>query len=80
MNKYEAQQRTESIPYQIRQIGLDNPLIRRIEEMFISGQIITKEEMLCQMIVQLASNWESQRKEYEKLILMTNLPVFTAPK
>jgi hypothetical protein len=35
-----------------------NPVVHRIIQMYVQGQIVTKEEALSQMVIDLAQNWD----------------------
>lgn len=62
------------IPPQIREIALQNPLIQQILEQYLNGNICTREEMLCQMIVMLNKDWIEQRKHYRKYVAAFGTP------
>jgi hypothetical protein len=54
------------IPSPIYRLGSRNPIIQRIIDMYAHGEIITKEEALCQMIVSLATIESSMMDELVK--------------
>jgi hypothetical protein len=63
------------VPEDIRQLGDTNPLVRLILDRFISGDIVTLEECLCQIIVHLCANWDQlQRRSFEQAMSMTLPP------
>ena len=55
-------------------LDLDNIIIDRIIAAYLDGQIITKEEMLCRMFIELSENWELKAKQawhtYEQITRM----------
>lgn len=73
----QMQARFAEFPRQIQQLGTQNPLVRRIMECYAHGEFITREEAYCQMIVGLSKNWESIRKDYERVMLTSMIPQAT---
>lgn len=74
-NAYEtARHRYNEIPRRIHELSMNNPLIKRVIDEYTHGNIVTKEEALCQMIVHLAANWKEMEQSYINLAMMTTLP------
>lgn len=75
MNKNHIERR-QGIPTVIMDLGLNNPIIRKITNLYLSEQIITKEEMFCQIIVELNKNWDAEQQRYYQMYMMLyGLPV-----
>lgn len=72
-------QRMAEFPGPIQNLAQQNPLIRSIVECYAHGTIITREEALCRMVMELSRNWEKQRKDYEA-IMMTNVLQTQSPR
>jgi hypothetical protein len=78
LSREQRAERSQSIPDLVHNISHDNPVVHDLCHRFIAGHIATKEELLCQCIVHLATNWEQMKKEYIDYRLMT--ASFTPPK
>lgn len=76
MNKQIYSERLMSIPRPIYDIALNNAAVNNIMAMYANGDIITLEEMLCQMIVRLAKDETWYRREMMDLIAATSRPPF----
>ena len=50
------------LPEPIRRLASRNSLVHHIATQFAIGDIITKDEALCQMIVGLARDWDAAQK------------------
>jgi hypothetical protein len=57
----------------IQDLSRDNPVIYRVICAYASGEIITREEALSQMVVMLAKDWTEQHKRLFDLCM--NLPL-----
>jgi hypothetical protein len=72
MKAHDYYDRIRSFSGPIADLGMNNPLVRQIMEQYAHGLIITKEEALSQMVVQLAKDWtELQRRAYEMAAYLT---------
>lgn len=65
--RYERQYRYHEIPGPIRDLQHKNIVINRLIGEFVSGHIVTKEELLCQLVIHLARDWN---EEYNRLVDM----------
>lgn len=74
LSRTQAMQRMAEFAAPIRNLAQQNALIRRIVECYAHGDIITREEALCRMVVELARDWEKSRKDYEAIMLNSVLP------
>ena len=75
LNAETARQRSLEVPSIIHELALDNAVLYRAMQEFIHGNIITKEEMLCRMVVELSMDWTSeQQRAYESYALLLNCP------
>lgn len=74
MTEHQKQDRWREFSGPIMDLAPNNPVIHRIISSYVAGEIITKEEALCQMVVCLATHWERQRVE---TILKTQLNVIS---
>ena len=73
--KYEEQQRRYAeFPDPVRVLGYEVPRVRRIMDMYAHGEIITLQEALCRMVVELATDTESQRKQMIDLMQRSTFP------
>ena len=61
-------QRHSEFPDPIMQLAMYNPLIHRIIDQYAHGEILTREEALCQMVVNLAN----QNNDMEKNLMELN--------
>lgn len=59
---------------QIQEIALRNSLVKQIIDMYVYGDIITHEECLCRMVVELANSWDKSMDEIVKLHLHFSHP------
>lgn len=80
MNERDYYARLDKVPEPIKHIGLNNPLVSRLITEFCAGNIITLDEMLCQMIVGLSKGWDEHRKRIYELAASSTFPMFTPPK
>jgi hypothetical protein len=63
---------------QISELSLHNPLIYEVIQQYARGMIITKEEALCRMVVELGQNWEEkQRQAFEAYRAMGSFTMST---
>lgn len=72
LTRVQMMQRMAEFATPIQNLAQQNALIHRICECYAHGDIITREEALCRMIVELARDWEQVRKDYES-VMLTNL-------
>ena len=75
----ERYRRMREFPDAIQRLSLDNSLIRRLMEMYAHESILTKEEALCQMVVEMAKNWNAIRKDYEQ-VMLTSIAMQPRPR
>ena len=54
LSPIEIRSRYEDFPTPIRVIGQNVPVVRMVLDLYAHGQIVTREEALCQMIVELS--------------------------
>lgn len=75
-----VRRRFEEFPQPIQEIGHHNPFVRRVMDMYAHGQIVTFEEALCQMIVELSTDREKRTRELMDLHMRaTTSPFQVAP-
>ena len=66
-----ARERSMEIPRLIYDLALNNAVLYRIIQEFIHENIITKEEMLCRMIVELSRDWtDVQQRAYDQIAIL----------
>lgn len=63
MTRNEMSARFDEFPGPIRALGYQLPKVARIMDMYARGDIITLQEALCKMVVELGTETESQRKQ-----------------
>jgi hypothetical protein len=69
--------RMREFPQHIQQIAMQNPLIYQIVTAYAVGQILTREEALCQMVVQMSKDWDAlQQKAYRDLMHLHSMEIF----
>lgn len=56
--------------------ALDNPEIKQIADLYAKGEIVTKEEALCQMVLALAKSLQRSREELLKIVNSSLFPPF----
>ena len=77
----EKQRRFSEFPDPVRLLAYNVPRVREIIEMYACGEIITMQEALCRMVVELATDTESQRKQMIDMMQRSTLaPVPITPK
>ena len=59
----EKQRRFSEFPDPVRLPAYNVPRVREIIEMYACGEIITMQEALCRMVVELATDTETLRKQ-----------------
>lgn len=79
LRKDQMDQRWYSLPEPIRNISQDNAIVHDVLNRFVIGQIITKEEALCQVILALSTNWEKMRDDYIACKILSVQPLHIAP-
>ena len=65
----------QQVPEPVRNIGVQNPLVHNLIQQFARGQIITKEECLCQIIIGLSRDWDSLNKQHLDFIMQSTQPM-----
>lgn len=74
MTREQQDLRWRDIPTPIRNIGMSNPLVYDLCNRYVAGQIITLEELLCQIIVGLNTDWDKQKHDYLDLMQRVTAP------
>jgi hypothetical protein len=69
--------RIGSIPDPIRMLGYTNPAIHMILRRYGIGEIATKEEALCQMIIWMDKNWKEQQRRAFEFMMVEKVPSVT---
>lgn len=73
-------QRWCDTPLLIRDISKHNPIVRAIINAYMAEQIVTREEALCRMVVELSKDWrDEQRRAYETAMHVMNAPYYKKP-
>lgn len=73
--------RSSQIPEPIKNVAYDNAAVHTIMDMYAHGHIITVEEMLCQMVIALNTNWAQVKKDYmDTLLMQTTFPGIVKPR
>lgn len=67
------ERRANEFPEKIRRLAMNNSIVRRVFDMYVHEQILTKEEALLQMVVHLAEMSDEQMKR--NIELYKNLPM-----
>ena len=68
-------QKLEQIPAEIKAIALNDPIVHRCLDAFMMGDIITREELYCRIIVMICHDWKAeQRAAYEATMATLNQP------
>lgn len=80
MNRHVLQQRYEEIPQRVRELSTTNPLVKRVIDLYIGGEIITKEEALCQMVVGLSKDWAEVSRRHFEIVMQMPTPNQTEGK
>ena len=80
LDRFQKDQRWQEIPAPIRNVAERNALVSSMLSRYAAGQIITKEEALCQIIVGLATDWDHMRQAYEDCQLMNPGPIIVPRK
>lgn len=70
----ERQRRYAEFPEPIRALQYEVPKVRQIMDAYACGRIITLQEALCQMVVELATDTEAQRRHMVDLMQRATLP------
>lgn len=74
MKPYQVYERQNEFDGPISVLAENNPGIQRIIKQYAFGEIVTREEALCQMILLLAKDWDRIKQEtYNKAIASTKL-------
>jgi hypothetical protein len=78
VNQEDYRQLISGFPFKIQMLARNNAAVDKCLKMYATGQIITREEALCQMIVMLADDWDVRTKELFKMNqMMTSLNTVT---
>lgn len=56
MKEFQLLNRSQELPSLIRDLARTNGVVNQFVEAYIYGQIVTKEELYCQMVVELAKS------------------------
>lgn len=74
---YEHNKRVSEFNGPIMKTAIRNPIIHKIITMYAIGEIITKEEALSRMVVELAKDWkEEQRRACEAILAQSTVSYF----
>jgi len=73
----EIQRRYAEFPDPVRVLGYEIVRVKQIMDAYAHGGIITMQEALCRMVVELATDTESQRKQ---MIHMIERSTFIMPE
>lgn len=72
MTERDYHQRLDDLPHPIRELRTRNIIVNKVAEAYLHGHIITLEEAMWRMVVELATSGEAQ---HERLInLMQRMP------
>ena len=61
-DRYEYEKRLREFDGPLARVAMNNPCVHRIVKLYATGEIVTREEALSQMVVQLAKNWDEAMK------------------
>ena len=70
----EIQRRYAEFPDPVRVLGYEIVRVKQIMDAYAHGGIITMQEALCRMVVELATDTESQRKQMIDLMQRSTFP------
>lgn len=77
MNEQDRRRRIAEFPDPVRVLGYHHPLVKSVMDSYAHGAIITKEEALCRMVVELAKSDTEQKDKIHKMLV--NGGGFVAP-
>lgn len=64
------------LPIEIRAVANHNLVVHNLIQAYAHGQIITKEEVLCQMVIALSKDWsEAKRQAYESYQMLGTIGI-----
>ncbi len=72
--------RLAQFPEPIQVIAEKNSLVQRVVGMYAHGQILTLEEALCRMVVELSSDWDARTRELFELHGRLTFPAIIPPE
>lgn len=78
MTREQEAKRYNEFPQPIQMLGQQEPRVDRIIRLFVLGDIITKEEALCRMVIELSKDVEYQRRNMIEM-MSRNGTLYTAP-
>lgn len=79
MTQYKWQARRARIPEPIRAVAINNPLVHRICDEFAAGHIVTLEEALSQMVLNLSAQSDEMFRHLMNHTA-TSIPPLVIPK
>ena len=74
MRHEEIQRRYAEFPDPVRVLGYEIVRVKQVMDAYAHGGIITMQEALCRMVVELATDTESQRKQMIDLMQRSTFP------
>ena len=69
MNEQDRRRRIAEFPDPVRVLGYHHPVVKAVMDSYAAGGIITKEEALCRMIVELANSDKVHKDKVVQLLV-----------